>query len=139
SIISRVVIQQRTDKPEKQLKERKVEKWKKEIIRSKYLYLMFILPIIYFLIFHYGPMFGIVIAFKDYNFVEGIFGSQWVGLKHFESFIYDPYFWKLVRNTILINVYMLIFFFPAPIILALLLNEVTNGFFKRMVQTVSYL
>src|SRR5699024_5183235 len=115
------------------------QKWKNNIVQSKYLYLMFIIPIIYFLLFHYTPMFGLIIAFKNYNFVEGIFGSEWVGFEHFKSFIFDPYFWKLVRNTVVLNVYMLIFFFPAPIILALLLNEVRHEIFKKVVQTISYL
>lgn len=136
--MNRMVVQN-LQKKERNVVTYKFEKWKKEIKRSKYLYLMFIIPTIYFLIFHYAPMGGIIIAFKNYNFVEGVLGSEWVGFKHFKSFILDPYFWKLVRNTIVINVYMLIFFFPAPIILALLLNEVTHSFFKRFVQTISYL
>jgi putative aldouronate transport system permease protein len=111
----------------------------KMILDSKYLYLMFMLPFVYFLVFKYGPMFGLLIAFQDYNVFEGIWGSEWVGLIHFEEFIYDPYFWKIVYNTIVINVYMLIFYFPLPIVLALLLNEVKHAIFKRFVQSVSYL
>ena len=83
-------------------------------------------------------MYGIVIAFKDYN-IKGIIGSPWVGFKHFEKFLTDPYFWKLVRNTLLINIYGLFWSFPAPIILALSLNELPNRGFKRFVQSVSYL
>ena len=84
-------------------------------------------------------MYGIIIAFKDYNIVKGIVGSPWVGVKHFQKFLMDPYFWKLVRNTLAINIYGLVWGFPAPIILALLLNELRNQRFKRLVQSISYL
>jgi len=112
--------------------------WKR-IKDSKYLYLMFFLPFLYFVIFKYGPMFGLLIAFKDYNVFEGVWGSKWVGFAHFKAFLSDEYFWKLVRNTVVINIYMLIFYFPAPIILALLLNEVRHSLFKKAVQSISYL
>ncbi|QJD88186.1 sugar ABC transporter permease [Cohnella herbarum] len=111
----------------------------KQIKDNRYLFLMFALPFIYFIVFKYGPMFGLLIAFKDYNVMKGVFRSEWVGFHHFKQFIFDPYFWKLVRNTVVINVYMLVFYFPAPIILALLLNEIRKGMFKRFVQSVSYL
>jgi putative aldouronate transport system permease protein len=84
-------------------------------------------------------MYGIIIAFKKYNIVKGITGSPWVGFKHFKKFILDPYFWKLVRNTLLINIYGLLWGFPAPIILALVLNEVRMQSLKRFIQNVSYL
>ena len=100
---------------------------------------MFFLPFLYFVIFKYGPMFGLLIAFKDYNVFEGVWGSKWVGFAHFKAFLSDEYFWKLVRNTVVINIYMLIFYFPAPIILALLLNEVRHSLFKKAVQSISYL
>lgn len=119
-----------------------VKRWgisKKLIVQNKYLYLLFSLPVAYFIIFQYAPMFGILIAFKDYNVFQGVLKSPWVGTKYFEQFLTDPYFWKLVRNTVLINVYMLLFFFPTPIILALLLNELSRQWFKRLVQTISYL
>ncbi|WP_108992810.1 ABC transporter permease [Paenibacillus agaridevorans] len=111
----------------------------KQIKSSGYLYLIFLVPLVYFLIFKYGPMFGILIAFKDYNVFQGVLNSEWAGWKHFESFIFDPYFWKLVRNTLLLNIYMIIFYFPAPILLALLLNEIRFKAFKRVVQSISYL
>lgn len=111
----------------------------KRIKKSKYLYLIFLLPFLYYVIFHYAPMYGVLISFKDYNIAKGVFGSDWVGLKHFKKFLLDDYFWKLVRNTLLLNVYNLLWGFPIPIILALALNEVTNPKFKRVVQTVSYL
>ncbi|TBL75016.1 sugar ABC transporter permease [Paenibacillus thalictri] len=100
---------------------------------------MMIVPMVYFVIFKYGPMLGLLIAFKDYNVFQGIWKSEWVGTKYFQQFLWDPYFWKLVRNTVLMNIYLIIFFFPAPIILALLLNEMKHKLFKKFVQTVSYL
>jgi putative aldouronate transport system permease protein len=112
--------------------------WKK-VKRSKYLYFIFIIPFVYYAVFHYAPMYGILIAFKDYNIVKGIMGSPWVGLKHIQKFILDVYFWKLVRNTLLISFYGLVWGFPAPIILAILLNEVRNRKFSRIIQNASYL
>lgn len=100
---------------------------------------MMILPMLYFALFKYGPLFGLVIAFKDYNVFQGVWKSDWVGTKYFREFLSDPYFWKLVRNTLLMNLYLIIFFFPAPIALALLLNELKLQKFKKIVQTVSYL
>lgn len=111
----------------------------KQIKSSGYLYFIFLLPLVYFFIFKYGPMFGILVAFKDYNVFKGVFNSEWVGFKHFEEFITEPYFWKLVRNTLLLNMYTIIFYFPAPILLALLLNEIRFTGFKRVVQSISYL
>lgn len=107
--------------------------------KSKQLYILFSLPALYFIIFHYFPMFGNVIAFQDYNVFEGFLHSKWVGFKHFQDFLSDPYFWKLVRNTLLLNFYLIIFYFPAPIIFALLLNELRVPFFKRFVQSITYL
>lgn len=109
------------------------------MIRSKAYYAMFFIPLVYFLVFHYVPMFGILIAFKNYNVFQGVFDSPWVGTKYFRQFLTDPYFYKLVRNTLLIGLYHILFSFPAPIVLALLLNELKHQVFKRFVQTVSYL
>lgn len=103
------------------------------------MYAIFFIPFCYYVIFHYWPMYGIIIAFKNYNIVKGISGSPWVGFHHFEKFLKDPYFWKLIRNTLLINIYELIWAFPAPIVLALMLNELKNQMFKRIVQSISYL
>lgn len=114
------------------------QRWKL-IKRSRYLYLLMVLPLVYYIIFCYGPMYGVLIAFKDYKIAKGVWGSPWVGFKWFEKFLFDEYFWKLVRNTLMLNLYGLIFGFPVPIILALMLNEVRHGQFKRLVQTVSYL
>lgn len=102
-------------------------------------YLMALPVVAYYVIFHYGPMYGLQIAFKDFQLSKGIWGSPWVGFGQFESFFNGIYFWRLIRNTILINAYDLLFGFPAAIVLALLLNEIRNGKFKRFVQTVSYL
>ncbi len=112
---------------------------RKRVAKSKYLYIMFFLPAIYFIIFHYGPIFGNVIAFQKYNAFLGFVKSPWVGLQYFREFLADPYFWKLVRNTLMLNIYGLIFSFPAPIILALLLNELRSNLFKRFVQSIAYL
>ncbi|MDD3058682.1 MAG: ABC transporter permease subunit [Sphaerochaeta sp.] len=111
----------------------------KLIKRSKYLYLIFLLPFIYYVVFHYAPMYGVIVAFKNYNIVRGIWNSPWVGLKHFAKFIVDPYFWKVVRNTFLMSFYNILWGFPVPIILAVLLNEVAHGKYKRVLQSVSYL
>lgn len=98
------------------------------------------LPVIaYYVIFHYGPMYGLQIAFKDFSAAKGIWSSPWVGFQHFESFFNGIYFWRLLRNTVLINIYELLFGFPAAIVLALLLNEIRSSVFKRFVQTISYL
>jgi putative aldouronate transport system permease protein len=84
-------------------------------------------------------MYGIVIAFKDYNIFKGIADSPWAGFKYFRQFFNSIFFWRLIRNTFLISFYGLIFCFPAPILLALLFNELKNGLFKKSVQTISYL
>jgi putative aldouronate transport system permease protein len=110
-----------------------------DIRKNKYIYLMLVPVLAYYLIFHYGPMYGAIIAFKDYSPAEGILGSQWVGLKNFSDFLTGFYFWRVFKNTLLISLYQLIFGFPAPIILALLLNEVRITLFKKVVQTVSYM
>lgn len=107
--------------------------------RDKYLLLMTLPGIIYFLLFHYFPMYGILIAFKDYSATKGVWGSTWVGFRWFEEFFNSIYAWRLIKNVLLINLYHLIWSFPIPIIFALLLNEVRLKRFKRVVQTVSYM
>ncbi|MFI6740353.1 ABC transporter permease [Nonomuraea sp. NPDC050451] len=102
------------------------------------LYLLILIPLAYFVVFKYVPMVNAVIAFKDYSVIDGIWGSPWVGLKHFLAFFDNPVFWTLVRNTFLLSAYFLIASFPIPIILALALNEVRQGLFKRTVQMVTY-
>ncbi|WP_240479662.1 ABC transporter permease [Paenibacillus wynnii] len=99
-----------------------------------------ILPAIAFLlIFSYIPMWGVMMAFKEYNLFEGFKASPWVGTLHFRMFFESPEFWSIVRNTLCISLLKLAFGFPAPIILALLLNEVKNMLFKRVVQTITYI
>ncbi|MBQ4259462.1 MAG: sugar ABC transporter permease [Lachnospiraceae bacterium] len=101
---------------------------------------VFAIPVIaYYLIFHYKPMVGVVIAFKDFRPAIGIWESEWVGLQHFKDYISSYYFWRLIRNTLRISVTNLIVSFPAPIIFALLVNEVRNDKFKKTIQTISYL
>lgn len=95
--------------------------------------------LLYYLVFHYAPMYGAIIAFKDFSPAKGILESPWAGLKHFKEFFGSFYFVRILKNTILINVYNLIFGFPAPILLAILLNELRHRLFKRVVQTVTYL
>ena len=112
--------------------------WRK-LKKSRWLYLMFLPVLLYYAIFKYAPMFGIVIAFKDYNAFIGVTDSPWVGLKHFRNFFNSIYAGRLIRNTFLISFYGLIFGFPAPILLAILMNELKDGFFKKSVQTISYL
>lgn len=103
-------------------------------------YLMFLPPLIYYLTFRYVPVvMAVVISMMDYNIYKGIFGSEWAGFKHFIDFFNSVYFGRLLRNTLMINFLNLVFVFPAPIIFALLLNEVRHSLIKRMVQTISYL
>ncbi|WP_051585809.1 ABC transporter permease [Caldanaerobius polysaccharolyticus] len=112
---------------------------KKQWYKNKYVYIMLLPVLTYFIIFNYVPMYGAIIAFKNFSPAKGILGSPWAGFSHFNAFFHSYYFWRLLRNTILLNVYDIIFGFPAPIILALLLNEVKNQIYKRTVQTISYL
>lgn len=102
------------------------------------LYLLILPVIIYYIIFHYIPMYGVQIAFKDFIASKGIVGSPWVGFKHFERFFDGYYFWRLIKNTLGIGVYELAVGFPVPIVLALMINEVRSRFFRRAVQTVTY-
>lgn len=111
----------------------------RDLVRHKNLYLMMVPVILYYLVFCYYPMYGAQIAFRDYSPKLGSFDSPWVGFKHFKSFFDSVYFSRLIRNTLGINLLNLIFGFPAPIILALMLNEVRSGKFKKTVQTISYL
>jgi putative aldouronate transport system permease protein len=117
--------------------------WKKfllkDLLRNKLLYVMMVPALAYYFIFQYGPMYGAIIAFKDYSPNIGILKSEWVGLAHFKDFFSGFYFWRIFKNTVLISIYTLIFEFPAPIILALLINELRNNKFKRIVQSVTYM
>ena len=111
----------------------------KDLRRNKHIYLMLLPVLLYYLVFHYGPMYGAVIAFEDFNPVKGVFGSKWVGLQNFQDFFSSVYFGRLMFNTLAISVLEIVFGFPAPIILALLINELRWNPFKRLVQSVTYL
>ncbi|GGG65166.1 ABC transporter permease [Paenibacillus radicis (ex Gao et al. 2016)] len=111
----------------------------KDLVGNRYLYLMMLPVLAYYLIFHYAPMYGVLIAFKDYSPMKGILGSPWVDFKHFETFFNSYYFLRVLKNTLLISVYSLLFEFPAPIILALLINEVRSRSYKRVVQSITYM
>lgn len=107
--------------------------------RNKFKYVLVLLPLLYLLLFAYKPMYGLVIVFQKYRPSAGIDGSPWVGLQNFKRFFNDIYFWRLLRNTFSISALSIIFSFPMPIILALLLNEVKSNKFKRTVQTITYM
>lgn len=99
---------------------------------------MLIPGVVYYLIFKFGPMFGLLAAFKEYQPMKGFFASPWVGMKHFTRFFTGPSFWRILKNTLVISGLNLLFFFPAPILIALLLNEVRVKWFKTTVQSVLY-
>ena len=107
--------------------------------KDRVLILMVLPVVIHFLIFKYYPMYGNIIAFKNYSPVLGINGSHWAGLKYFEQFFNSPYFFRVIRNTVLISLYSLLWGFPIPIIFALLTNELRNGAYRRVVQSLSYI
>ena len=113
--------------------------WKR-CVKYRSLILMSLPGLIAVFIFSYIPMYGILIAFQDYNPVEGMFGhNNWVGFKYFKQFLQNPYLFRLIRNTLLLGIYTLLWSFPAPIIFALLMDQLTNAKFKKTVQSISYL
>ena len=111
---------------------------RKRLYPNRYLLIMFLPGLLYFIVFHYVPMFGIVIAFQRYSPFLGVLKSPWVGFAKFESFFGSPYAWRVIKNTLLLNIYSLVLRFPAPIILALLLNELRSKKYKRAIQTITY-
>lgn len=111
----------------------------KDLRRYAGAYILVIPVVLFYIIFCYKPMYGIIIAFKDYTPIRGILGSEWVGLQHFKDFFESYYFTRVLKNTIVISLSSIIFGFPIPIIFALLLNEIRNNQFKRLVQTISYM
>ncbi|NOU62723.1 ABC transporter permease subunit [Paenibacillus sp. LMG 31461] len=111
----------------------------RDLLRDRWMYLLLFPGILYFVIFKYVPMLGLVMAFQDYKPFTGFINSPWVGFKHFERFFMEPQFWSLFRNTLLLAIYNLVFFFPLPILLALMINEARREMFKRIVQTLLYL
>lgn len=110
-----------------------------ELKTRKWLYILSGFVITYYLVFHYAPMYGVLIAFKDYKVAKGFMGSPWAGLKNFESFFGSMYFTRVVGNTLVLNLLGLLFGFPAPILLALLLNELKAKKFKKLTQTITYI
>lgn len=112
---------------------------KRELVKNRYLYLLAIPVIAFYALFLYGPMFGLVIAFKQYNIGQGILQSKWVGFQYFQEFFKSIYFSRTLLNTFIISFADILFGFPLPIIFALLLNELRGTRFKKTVQTVTYL
>lgn len=110
-----------------------------DVLREWDLYLMLVPGIIFLLIFKYTPMYGIIIAFKDFNIFEGMAASPWVGWENFEKLFNSQAFARVFRNTLIISLYKIVFLFPLPIIMAILMNEIKNMFFKRGIQTIVYL
>lgn len=116
----------------------KFDRFKKNFIRDRQLYVMIILPSILFVLFHYGPMYGLQIAFRNYRVADGIIGSEWVGLKWFKDFLSDPRFGEIFWNTLALSLYSLLTF-PLGVILALIFNAITNKRYVKTVQVISYM
>ncbi len=116
-----------------------IERFARDFRMNRMLYVMAIPLVAYYVIFHYFPMYGVLIAFKDFKVIRGFAGSKWVGLKHFESFFGSIYFPRLMKNTLIINFFQLVVGFPIPIIFALLLNELRSSKLRKAVQTVTYM
>ncbi|GHV05088.1 sugar ABC transporter permease [Spirochaetia bacterium] len=112
---------------------------RQDMKRNVHVYIIVLPVVVYYFIFHYLPMYGALIAFKDFRPSLGVWGSSWAGLKHFREFFSSYYFARLLKNTLALSLYSLIFGFPAPIILALLLNELRSSLYKRIVQTITYI
>lgn len=110
-----------------------------KIYRSRYLLLLFLPCLVYYILFKYAPMWGILISFKDFKPFIGFSGSPWAGLKHFRNFFSSPDAWRIIRNTLQLGIYSLAWGFPFPVLFALLLNEVTSLRYKKLAQTVSYM
>lgn len=111
----------------------------RDMRRYKHIYFMLLPILIYYALFHYLPMAGLSIAFKDYRVGQSLFAGRWVGLKHFDKFLNGPFAWRLIRNTLVLNLLQITFSFPAPVIFALMLHELKDNRYKRSLQTVSYM
>lgn len=120
-------------------KKKRFETLRKDFRVNKALYIMLIPVLAFYIIFHYGPLYGILMAFKDYSPMLGVLDSPWVGFKHFTNFFNSPSFWSILRNTVTISMSSLVINFPMPIILALLVNELRNQKFSKLVQNATYL
>lgn len=114
----------------------KTSRLKQEIYKARFLYLMLLPGIIFYIIFLYGPMPGLILAFKKFNFVKGIFGSSWIGFENFRAVFSEPSFYRAFKNTIIISFSKIIFIFPVPIIIALMINEIRMKKFSKTIQTI---
>lgn len=112
--------------------------WKK-FYQQRFYQMMVIPGVLFMILFNYIPMYGIIIAFKDFSVFDGIFGSPWVGFQYFQEFLTDDIFWMVMRNTLVISFFKLLFGFPGAIILAVMIHEIVNVRLKKLVQTISYL
>src|SRR5215211_4658206 len=121
--------------PSQQRARRSTQTWR-AMRRGWQLYVMLLLPVLYLLVFSYWPMYGVQIAFRNFNVVDGITGSPWVGLTNFERFVSTYNFWQIIKNTVILSVYSLAAGFPLPILLALALNHIGRSWFKKTVQMV---
>lgn len=117
---------------------RKKNFWKR-VYNDRYLLLLFLPCFIFYVLFRYAPMWGVLISFKDFKPFIGFADSEWVGIKHYVNFFSNPEAWRIIRNTLLLGLYSLVWCFPFPIIFALALNEITRTRFKKFVQTISYM
>lgn len=112
---------------------------RRKLYRNRQLYALFALPVVYFLVFKFWPIYGMQIAFRNFRVRKGIWGSDWVGLKYFQQFLNERTFWELIRNTLVLGLEQIVFVFPIPIAFALLLNELRSKRAQRLVQNISYL
>ncbi|WP_117170706.1 ABC transporter permease [Paraliobacillus sediminis] len=133
-----VVTEANTKIPVDYKKKRRQELWRRTK-KNKMLYLMILPGIIYFLIYKYLPMYGLIISFMDYKPYLGISGSEWVGFEHFRRLFASPEFWSIFRNTLVLFALQIFVFFPIPIVISLMLNEVRHSFYKRGIQTLIYI
>ena len=120
-------------------KRKVIKRLGQDFARNKYVYLMVIPVLVFYILFKYGPMTKMIIAFQDYNLYKGIAGSKWVGFENFIDFFQMKDCWRLLRNTLLLSLYSIVFAFPAPILLALMINEIKSRAGRKLVQTVSYM
>lgn len=121
------------------MKNTRMQRVRRDLRKNRHYYLLLLLPIVYYLVFKYMPMFGNIIAFRKYRLGLSMYGTEWSGLRYFRLFMSDPSFWSAFKNTLVLSVLNLIIGFPLPIIFALLINEIRNVRAKKLVQTISYL
>jgi putative aldouronate transport system permease protein len=126
-----------TVKPINITKVRKKTFWR-EVLRNRWFYIMMFPGLVYYLIFQYGPMFGLIISFQEYSLMKGFWNSDWVGFSNFQAIFNNPDFYKIMRNTLVISFYRVLFNMLPDLLLALILNEVRVMWFKRVIQTITY-